>query len=139
MSKKDDLIPYYKTLLLWAYTLFRIWFNKKFAILTKYFPFSLIPESFFLHHKNRDIMQFKNFLFRTSLKSGALFNAEYVDKDDYFISFTGSFEVRPSPKSLADFIKILETEYGKGNVFLKKDNNCPIVSVNRNAIVSDID
>lgn len=139
MSKKIEYVPYYQTVLLWAYTYFLIWFNKQVAILSKYFPFSLMPEGFYLHHKNRDIMQVKNFMFRASLKTGALFGINYVDKDDNFIYYNGFFYDKPALKKINKFIGLLEKEYKKGNVFLRKETNGSVVFVNRNAIISDID
>lgn len=133
MKKKESLL--FRTVVILVFIKILDGLEKFVSTITKYFPFSLLPERFYVHYKNRDILKAWGYLSAILSKTGTYFHVINVDKDNpYFIYFKGVFENRPTADKVKNFMKLLEKRVGNGNVFLQKDNTDTAIVFNKEAI-----
>ena len=134
MSKNNNELST-KTILMFGGVLFLGWFGKQITKLTKYFPFSLISNRWYLHYKNSDILCVWDVLSDTLTKTGTYFHVVSAKKDKYFVYMNGEFESKPKEKEINKFISIVEKKFGNGNVFLRlHDDNSYCINVTKGAV-----
>jgi len=97
------------------------------AFLTQYFPFSLISDQYFFHHKKRQQNEIYDTLFDISLACGVFIRWEYLETDDYFHYFISKISKKYQPK-LKLYFKKIKYKLGEGRVFVS-DLDKKIVSL----------
>jgi len=123
MKKQGNTDVSTKTVLMFGSALLLNWLGKQITKLTKYFPFSLISDRWYLHHKNSDILSVWDALSDALAKTGTYFHVISAKKDEYFVYMNGEFEGKPKKEKIGKFISIVEKKFGAGNVFLRPQDN----------------
>ena len=137
MKKKEK--PQFVIIAILALAKFLDRLTKLVSAITKYFPFSLLPDHYYVHYKNRDVLKSLDYLTAAWLKTGPYFNVLSVDKESSsFIFFKGTFRDKPPSAKVKNFMKFLEKKIGTGNVFLKKDNPNDTILFNKEAIMNQL-
>ncbi|OPZ78602.1 MAG: hypothetical protein BWY78_00498 [Alphaproteobacteria bacterium ADurb.Bin438] len=137
MSKKKEELTFITTTV-FALGLFINWLGKQLTKLTKYFPFSLIPDSWYLHYYNRDIAHASDTLIFASFKTNVYFHITSVEKDDNYIFIEGNFYEKYSNKQVNNYLKFIENKYLKGNVSLRKNEDNSIFIFNKEVVNSKL-
>ncbi len=94
--------------------------------LTKYFPFSDIFTSWPFHHKNRNIVAFRETVLDVAVETNTKFIIFDFEEDEYFIYLVIKIK---TIKNSQDFLEKLNNHYEKGNFFIQEIEEDPAIKI----------
>jgi len=91
--------------------------------LTKYFPFSLLGDWLFYHHRNRKIVYLRNYLFDTTREVNLSPQLYLYEEDQYFVHFWAKLDGRASQKKIQALRETFLGHFGASSAYMDKERN----------------
>jgi hypothetical protein len=108
-----------KDILMWLLLFMLIYFRRFITYITQFFPFSLLPENFYAHHKNIELNAAWDLVRDETYKAGNFMNIKEARRDQYFIHITGIFP-KKNKNIIGKIIGKIKKILGETNFYSKQ-------------------